>query len=93
MKLLMENGANPNLPDKNNGLFPIIEAFEKGKLDLVNFFVEANDFEHKVHFNVQQIDKQSNKGKTILHSFLTSFDPKSAENVQIFLGLWDKPNI
>ena len=93
MKLLMGNGANPNLPDKNNGLFPVIEAFEKGKLDLVNFFVEANDFEHKVHFNVQQIDKQFNKGKTIIHSFLTSFDPKSTENVQTFLGLWNKPNI
>ncbi|XP_043084284.1 cyclin-dependent kinase 4 inhibitor B isoform X2 [Puntigrus tetrazona] len=71
--LLLEHGADPNVPDPRTGSTPLHDAARTGFTDTVRLFVRFNaDPNATDHFNLRPVDVARQTGHMDVVEFLTS---------------------
>ncbi|KAK8844447.1 hypothetical protein M9Y10_024305 [Tritrichomonas musculus] len=89
--LLLENGADPNIPDKN-GKYPLQHAIELNCIDLVCALIESNKIDYNIKIRIKRkiSTDQNMPGETVIKKRKTYAKYKSflhlaarSENVEI----------
>ncbi|KAJ8407559.1 hypothetical protein AAFF_G00274160 [Aldrovandia affinis] len=73
-QLLLERGANPNVPDRKTGTTPLHDAAREGFLDTVEMLIKFNaDTNARDHRDCRPIDLARENGHRDVVAFLESF--------------------